>query len=77
VIDITLSDLFFNHEHANYDLLMNTYARDFKRSKLPSYDEISEAVLKDASEFISYYGSILACRVPTAEELAKDFTRRL
>lgn len=60
-----LSDLFFNHDHG--------IAFEKIRSKA-LYDQI---ILDSAKEFVTTYGEILNCAVPTAEELAANFLARV
>lgn len=46
--DVKLSDLFFNHEHPEYDRL-------FKEKKPPTRDQMEDALLKDANEFSNQF----------------------
>ena len=64
-----LSDLFFNHTHEYFDALHNANDGDVEHS------EEYEAILKDASDFVTSYPS--TCNGVTAEELADDFMGRL
>lgn len=60
-----LSDLFFNHDHG------------IQIEKIPSKVLYDQVILDSAREFISCYGEIFNCPVPTAEELADDFHARV
>lgn len=64
-VHAVLSDLFFNHDHG------------IQIDKIKNKDLYDQVILDSAKEFLQCYGSILACGVPTAEELAADFLRRV
>lgn len=55
-----LSDLFFNHEHA------------FKKLGMEDRHTVYEA----AQEFLDDYSLILACDLPSAQELTEDYFLR-
>ena len=67
MIDVELSDLFFNYQHDNYNAL------DFKTA---TRRDVEAAILNDAVTFIAQYGEYLQIPV-TYRELADDFLRRL
>lgn len=64
--DAKLSDLFFNHEHPEYD-------RMFTNDDLPSRAETEEALRKDADEFAENFPEF----GKSGEWYTEDFFRRL
>lgn len=68
MVNPIVSDLFFNHTHAEYDALNFKEATD---------EQIDAAILADAKDFIGCYGVIGEIGAYTAEELAQDFLKRL
>lgn len=82
MLDITLSDLFFNHDHPEYNELYRNLEdkRTLRHSKSLQLEknEIKEAVLKDANAFYEAFTEICqmySCGSP--EELAEDFLSRI
>lgn len=67
-INPIVSDLFFNHQHENYDGL------DFEQA---TREEIERAIQKDANEFVEAYGRIGAIGEYSAQDFANDFLARL
>jgi len=81
-MNIELSDLFFNHDHPEYDELCRVAARekpDKVRQLFPSRDDEIVAITKDAQDFISRYPAVMAALGPnvSANDLATDFLTRL
>lgn len=68
-INPVVSDLFFNYQHENYEALFGD--REVSR------EEMAEAILKDAKEFVEAYGSIMDIGVNTPQMFADDFMARL
>ncbi len=62
-------DLFFNHEHPEYDALMR---RSVTSKDSLTYGQVMEAALKDAESFVELYA-----RGESAKELAEDFVARI
>lgn len=72
-----LSDLFFNYDHG---VDMNAQVRTrLKEKGLLSVGEdlYRHSILESAKDFLQCYGEILNCPLPTAEDLAADFMRRI
>lgn len=70
-----LSDIFFNHFHAEYQALFQS-TKKIKKFP-PSAEQIEEAILKDAQEFVEAYPGLMEWAGDfTAEDLAKDFLNR-
>lgn len=68
-INAVVSDLFFNHTHDHYEALFG--------DREVSHEEMAEAILKDAKEFVESYGSICEIGSYSADDLANDFMARL
>jgi hypothetical protein len=60
-IDGTLSDLYVNHEHPEWEKL---WISSDKRSA-PSSEQRRSAISADAAEFLVCYSKILACEIPS------------
>jgi len=79
--NIALSDLFFNYSHTCYTAAYNEFESVVRGGAAslfyPPQEKLREAIRKDAEEFLGDYAKILRCAIPTAEELADDFMRRL
>lgn len=72
MINPLLSDLFFNHQHPNYDTLFQEEEDTFE------WDEAREAIEKDAKQFYECFGEI--CNQYGCEDhqkLADDFMKRV
>ena len=67
VVDTELSDLFFNSHPETYDLL-------FKDGEDVTMEDIRQALMKDASEFILMYP--ISTVGYTADNLVEDFLHR-
>lgn len=63
------SDLFFNHEHPKRD---EVYKRYENQKDAPTPEELEQAALEDATEFVSLYSAPME---PSA--LAADFLARI
>jgi hypothetical protein len=72
-----LSDLFFNHEHPNYDGLFDSTNEDCEITR----EEMEEAVRQDAKDFFDNYGDVCETFAPGVfscpEDLVIDFFNRL
>lgn len=72
MLNLTLSDLFFNHQHPNFDSLFDGDVSEVCESKIAS------AIKKDATDFYDTFVCICAdynCDSP--DELVEDFLERL
>lgn len=71
-----LSDIFFNHFHAEYQALFQSTKKVKKFP--PSAEQIEAAILIDAREFVEAYPGLMewAGGDITPEDLAKDFLHR-
>lgn len=69
--DTQLSDLFFNHQHPNYDALMIPSL--LKMGSTHAYSVIREAIAKDAAEFADDFKEF----GKDADWYTEDFMRRL
>lgn len=67
-----LSDLFFNHQHTHYPAL---FALRENKKQMPPFEEIRDAIHKDALEFVASYP--ITCNGATADQLTYDFMERL
>ena len=67
-----ISDLFFNYDHPEYSKL---YAPKGKADDGPTYDEVLEAITKDADEFATCYPADWH-KEDMVAWLVKDFMRR-
>lgn len=65
--DVEMSDLFFNHEHPNYEEVFE--------SAEPSSEEWRFAIYKDANEFIKNYPTV--CQGYDHEWIGDNFLARL
>lgn len=65
-----LSDLFFNHEHPHRDKLYKRYAN---QKESPTSEELEEASLMDAADFLASYPIFNV----NAEMLSRDFLDRI
>lgn len=77
-INPVLSDLFFNHEHFEYDLYMRNQVERKTGYLSVNFSEADQekALMIDAEAFIINYGSVLI-NCPTAKELTEDFFNRV
>lgn len=64
-VHAVLSDLFFNHDHG------------IQIDKIKNRESYEEHIRLSAVDFLDCYGPILACDLPTVEELVADFLRRV
>lgn len=72
MLNLTLSDLFFNHQHPNFDSLFEDDVNQISES------EILNAITKDANDFYDSYVSICSeHNCDSADELVEDFLERL
>tara|TARA_R100001443_G_scaffold57573_1_gene68261 strand:- start:100 stop:354 length:255 start_codon:yes stop_codon:yes gene_type:complete len=74
----SVSDMFFNTDHINY---RQVFDKSMKESGVsPSQDEIEQSLCEDAEVFLDWASPIierLDARIPTTNELARDFLARL
>mgnify|MGYP001473577413 CR=1 FL=1 len=73
MINIILSDLFFNYQHTAFDTLYLENDGDEV-----TQEQIKEAITEDADAFYEAYTDICNCHgCNTGEELADNFLQRL
>ncbi|MAL44516.1 hypothetical protein [Hyphomonas sp.] len=70
MLNVNVSDLFFNFEHENYDKVI-------KDTINPTQDEIYLALKRDASFFLDCFGDFNINFGYTVDDLCKDFLSRL
>lgn len=68
-VDPNLSDLFFNYSHDESHKIWNNEDH--------TDEEYRNAVVSEAKEFIDAYENLLNCQIPSDQDLADDFIRRL
>tara|TARA_R100000664_G_scaffold5061_1_gene9846 strand:- start:824 stop:1033 length:210 start_codon:yes stop_codon:yes gene_type:complete len=69
MLNVNVSDLFFNFEHEHYDRVMYTID--------PTQEEIYLALKRDASFFLDCFGDFNINFGYTVDDLCKDFLSRL
>ena len=78
-----ISDLFFNHDHPNFDAFCLAATKTAKVVELRPDNRLAmrDAILPDAQDFLEAFDEILTAYAPeaktTAEWLADDFLERL
>ena len=81
IADGALSDLFFNHDNTEYNDLTKNEPNEWTGEKaIAALTKDAEGFLNTIKSFLSHHG-ITAVNdqnpLPTAEELAADFLRRI
>jgi len=78
ISEASVSDMFFNTDHINY---RKVFDKSMKESGVsPSHDEIEKSLCEDAEAFLLWASPIiesLNARIPTTNELARDYLARL
>tara|TARA_R100001510_G_C7452308_1_gene76618 strand:- start:130 stop:387 length:258 start_codon:yes stop_codon:yes gene_type:complete len=77
--EASVSDMFFNTDHINY---RQVFDKSMKESGVsPSQDEIEQSLCEDAEVFLLWASPIIEIinkgKIPTTNELARDFLARL
>lgn len=80
-VNIHISDLFFNHQNEGYNEIMQAFAlaATKKNSKFPTGEEINDALISDAQNFIDMIRPVIASEelIPTVQDLVDNFMERL